>query len=268
MKEPGESAEIHNLEIGPTTERAPPGRGRIGYIRRKMSPLCNPLSKRPCITVCTPAVGSECAWDDIRQNLIQALQDREGSLTVGNLKAGCSGHCANGPMVGFPHKEFFYIGCAAKGRCRLAGGIEKGSIRFDLLSVNWRRSYRSDIFFDMQTGFLAAIDDSVCMVQVAKYFLDFQEGMSCGKCIPCRVWVQRARESIGRLISGKGTSEDIERLKTLCFLMEKTFNCDYAHLTVKPVLSAVTYFEKEFAAHVEGNCCAGICAGSRPKAPR
>jgi hypothetical protein len=238
----------------------PTGSARgLGFIHRKMSPFCDPASKRPCVTVCAPSNGEECSRDEERQVLIRTLEECKEMVTIGTIKAGCNGDCTVGPMVGFPHKEFFYLGMGSKESGALKRGVLTGGLLFDRLSVGWRRSYRSDIYYEKETGFLAAIDQHVCMVEVAKYFLDFEEGISCGKCVPCRVGVKRARESVNRLISGRGGAEDLERITTLCDIMEMTPNCDYASGAMRPVKSAISFFFEEFDGHVEGKCSAGVC---------
>jgi len=70
------------------------------------------------------------------------------------------------------------------------------------------RSYRSDIYYEKTTGLLAAIDDSVCMVEAAKYFMDFEKGLSCGKCVPCRLGMVRMHESMTRIAAGEGSAAD------------------------------------------------------------
>jgi hypothetical protein len=204
-------------------------------------------------------MGDACFRDADRQVLIHTLLDCKELITVGKMKAGCNGNCITGPLVGFPHKEFFYIGVGPKQFPALQKGIKTGRMLFDLLSVDWRRSYRSDIYYDRENDFLAAIDEHVCMVQVAKYFLDFEEGVSCGKCVPCRIGVKRARESINRLISGRATMGDIDQIRTLCEIMEMTPDCSYASGAMKPVKIAIACFAEEFDAHIEGKCSAGVC---------
>ncbi|MHC1726817.1 MAG: NADH-ubiquinone oxidoreductase-F iron-sulfur binding region domain-containing protein [Syntrophobacteraceae bacterium] len=232
---------------------------RLGYIHRKVSPFCDPLSKRPCVTVCAPPANCACPREAERQKLIEALSVCENGVTIGKMKAGCRGGCVEGPLLGFPHKEFFYTRVVLGNHPELTKGIESGQMLFELLALNSQRSYRNDIYYDKKSGFLAAIDEHVCMVQVARYFLSFQDGVTCGKCVQCRVAVRQAGESIDRLISCRGRVEDIERVKTLCGIMEKTTNCDYASSAVKPIQCVLDSFEEEFHTHIEGVCAAGIC---------
>lgn len=231
----------------------------LGYIHRTISPFCDPLSSRPCVTVCSPPAGCGCAREVERQKLIEAISVCENGVTLGKMKAGCRAGCREGPLLGFPHREFFYIGVAVGNHPELTKGIESGQVFFDLLSINSRRAYRNDIYYDRESGFLAAIDEHVCMVQVARYFLNFEEGVTCGRCVQCRIGVRQAGESIDRLTGRRGRVEDIERVKILCEVMEKTINCDYASCAVKPIQSLLISFEEEFHTHLDGVCAAGVC---------
>ncbi|MFZ2447694.1 MAG: NADH-ubiquinone oxidoreductase-F iron-sulfur binding region domain-containing protein [Syntrophobacteraceae bacterium] len=231
-----------------------------GRVPSSMSPFCDPFSRRPCLTLCAPPPGRGCAWEEDRRELVRVLSECAAAVTIGKLKAGCSGECARGPLIGFPHKEFFYVGVVSKDSAAVKNDtLQDGRILFHLLSVSSRRSYRADIYYDHATGLLAAIDDHVCMVEVAKYFLDFEDGVSCGKCVPCRIGVRRARESINRVISGRGKKGDLDQIRTLCAIMELTPNCDYASSAMRPVKSAITHFEEEFTEHIERKCRAGVC---------
>jgi NADH:ubiquinone oxidoreductase subunit F (NADH-binding) len=98
------------------------------------------------------------------------------------------------------------------------------------------------------------------MVDAAKYFLDFEEGLSCGKCVPCRIGMKRMLESLERIVSGQGAEQDLEQIRALCQTMKKTPHCDFALASSRPVLSAMMYFEDEFKAHIERKeCPAGVC---------
>jgi (2Fe-2S) ferredoxin len=193
--------------------------------------------------------------------LIEGIARLQLDITVGDAKAGCPGKCKAGPFLGFPQKGFFYLGVQARDVPDiLYETIIHGRILFDFLSVNPERAYREDIYYEKETGFLAAIDDSICMVQVAKSFLDFEKGLSCGKCVPCRIGMQHMYEGIDRIVGGEGTKEDLEHIRALCDTMINLPNCEFAMTSSRPVLSAITYFEDEFLAHIERReCPAGVC---------
>jgi NADH:ubiquinone oxidoreductase subunit F (NADH-binding) len=100
------------------------------------------------------------------------------------------------------------------------------------------------------------------MVQVAKYFLDFEENVSCGKCVPCRVGSVELRETLNRIIAGEGQPEDLERLDLVCRAMQDAPYCDFARTTSDPVLTVLKYFRSEFLQHIDqGVCPAGACEG-------
>lgn len=215
----------------------------------------------PCVTVCTPVAGCQCDSAAVRDALQQEIQALGLDLTVGSAKTGCGGACNSGPFIGFPAKQFFYVKVKPGDAAAIAREtLMKGKVLFPFLSINPNRSYRSDVLYERETGMLAAIDDSLCMVAVAKYFLDWEEGLSCGKCVPCRLGMKRLQESMDRIVSGSGTLEDLEQIKILCHTMIHASHCEFAMASSRPVLSAVTHFEEEFLAHIERQeCAAGVC---------
>lgn len=214
--------------------------------------FCGPGSAQPCITVCVPRAGCTCECEAIREGLLAEIQQQGLQVVVGKAKMGCSGTCANGPFIGFPQRGFFYLRVQTQDIPDIVHEtLEKGNILFPLLSTNPDHSYRSDVYFERDTGFLGVMDEKTSMVQVAKYFLDFEEGLSCGKCTPCRVGIKRLNESMERIVSGQGTTEDLRTVKMLCETLRDAPHCDFAAASSKPVLSAVTFFENEFLAIVK-----------------
>ena len=100
------------------------------------------------------------------------------------------------------------------------------------------------------------------MVEAAKYFMDFAEGLSCGKCTPCRVGMKRLQEAVARVASGEAAVEELDEIRELCQVMIDAPFCEFAAARSAPVLSAMTYFKDEFLAHVEKlQCPAGACEG-------
>ena len=233
-----------------------------GELKSKpMKLFCDPTSKRPCVTVCAPKPGCECQCGAVKEALEGLLGRLELPLSVGTIKVGCAGTCENGAILGFPQKGFFYLNVRPEDITEIVlETLVRGRILFPHLSVEPDRSYRTDIYYERGTGLLAAIDSDVCMVEVAKYFLDFEEGLSCGKCVPCRLGLKRMQESVQKIIEGKGTPQDLEQIKILCQTMIDAPHCDFAVTSSRPILSAVTYFEDEFKAHIERQeCPAGVC---------
>jgi len=112
----------------------------------------------------------------------------------------------------------------------------------------------------MGSGGLVVIDDSGCMVNVAKYFTDFTLAESCGKCLPCRVGMKIMNETLERIVNGEGREEDIELLRDLGVTVIKTSLCGLGGSAPNPVLSTLRYFENEYREHVENKKCpAKVC---------
>ncbi|NLJ28951.1 NADH-ubiquinone oxidoreductase-F iron-sulfur binding region domain-containing protein [Desulforhabdus amnigena] len=221
-------------------------------IAKKAKSFCDPNSSKPCVTVCVPREGCSCECDAIRQALTDQIKQEGLDIKVGNAKMGCSGTCKNGPFIGFPQKGFFYLKVQKQDVPEIVKEtLAKGRILFPLASINPEQSFRSDVYYERDTGFIGVIDEQISMVDVAKYFLDFEEGLSCGKCTPCRIGIKRLGECLERIVSGEGTTEDLAQVRTLCETMRDAPYCDFASTSSQPVLSAVTYFESEFRAVVK-----------------
>lgn len=224
-------------------------------------PFCDPASSLPCITVCRPSPGCGCGCEEVRAALVEEMVKRNLSVSLGNAKIGCSGTCAGGPFVGFPQKRFSYRSVRPEDVPRIIEEtVLNGRLLPDLLGVGHDRSYRSDLVYDRASGVIGALNEGVCMVEAAKYFVDFEEGLSCGKCTPCRIGLKRLQEALARVVSGEAAVEELEEIRRLCRLMIDAPFCDFAAASSGPVLSALTHFEDEFRAHVqELRCLAGAC---------
>ncbi len=183
-------------------------------------------------------------------------------LTVGTMKVGCNGDCPYGVLVGFPQRGFFYEKVDGElAKEVVSGTLAQGYILFDLLHIDPLKATSGKILYD-RSGFIATIDDSYCMVKVAQYFLQFEEGVSCGKCVPCRVGSLELREILERIIQGKGEPEDLQRLDLVCRAMQDAPYCDFARTTSDPVVAILKYFRSEFENHVDQKVCpAGVCEG-------
>src|SRR5574340_509328 len=104
------------------------------------------------------------------------------------------------------------------------------------------------------------MDEGTCMVDVAKYFLNFLQDESCGKCVPCRVGVDRMLEIVTDITEGRGRAEHIELLKELAETVSATSLCGLGKTASNPVLSTLKYFPDEYSAHVNNKKCpAGVC---------
>ena len=116
-----------------------------------------------------------------------------------------------------------------------------------------------DVGAMMGSGGFVVLDDTDCMVEMARYFLSFTQNESCGKCTPCRVGTKRMLEILERLCSGQGKAGDIEKLEQLARTVKTQSLCGLGKTAPNPVLTTIRYFREEFEAHIEGRCPAGKC---------
>ena len=112
----------------------------------------------------------------------------------------------------------------------------------------------------MGSGGLIVMDEDTCMVDMAKFFLEFTVDESCGKCTPCRVGTKRLLEMLDKITKGKGTLEDIDALEQLCYYIKENSLCGLGQTAPNPVLSTLKFFRDEYVAHVvDKKCPAGVC---------
>ncbi|HOK44118.1 MAG TPA: NADH-ubiquinone oxidoreductase-F iron-sulfur binding region domain-containing protein, partial [Thermoclostridium caenicola] len=112
----------------------------------------------------------------------------------------------------------------------------------------------------MGSGGLIIMDEDNCMVDIAKFFLEFTVDESCGKCPPCRIGTKRMLEILEKITQGKGEESDIEKLETLANSIKKSALCGLGQTAPNPVLSTLRYFRDEYIAHVKDKKCpAGVC---------
>ncbi len=112
----------------------------------------------------------------------------------------------------------------------------------------------------MGSGGLIVMDDTKCMVNLAKFYLGFTVDESCGKCTPCRIGTKRMHEILGKITEGNGTIEDLENLETLAVNIKKASVCGLGQTAPNPVLSTLKYFKDEYRAHIiEKRCPTGEC---------
>ena len=110
------------------------------------------------------------------------------------------------------------------------------------------------------SGGLVVMDEDTCMVEVARFFMDFTQNESCGKCVPCREGTKRMLEILEKIVAGKGTEEDIDLLEEIANTVSKTALCGLGKSAANPVLSTLKYFREEYIAHVrDKKCPAGQC---------
>ena len=112
----------------------------------------------------------------------------------------------------------------------------------------------------MGSGGLIVMDEDTCMVDIARFFLEFTVDESCGKCTPCRVGTRRLLEILNKIIAGNGEMEDIQRLEDLCNYIKSASLCGLGQTAPNPVISTLRYFKDEYIAHiVDKKCPAGVC---------
>ncbi len=112
----------------------------------------------------------------------------------------------------------------------------------------------------MGSGGMIVLDEETCMVDVARYFMDFTQDESCGKCTPCRVGTRRILEILTRICEGKGKESDIETLENLCQEIRTNSLCGLGQGAPNPVVSTLNYFRDEIEAHIyEKRCPAKVC---------
>ena len=112
----------------------------------------------------------------------------------------------------------------------------------------------------MGSGGLIVMDEDNCMVDIAKFFLEFTVDESCGKCAPCRIGTKRIYEMLEKITSGNATMEDLDKLEELCYHVKSASLCALGQTAPNPVLSTLQYFRDEYIAHiVDKKCPAGVC---------
>jgi NADH:ubiquinone oxidoreductase subunit F (NADH-binding)/NADH:ubiquinone oxidoreductase subunit E/Pyruvate/2-oxoacid:ferredoxin oxidoreductase delta subunit len=139
------------------------------------------------------------------------------------------------------------------------GGPSGGCIPAELADTPVDYEALTEVGAIMGSGGLVVLDDTDCMVDVARYFLEFTQRESCGKCTPCRVGTRRMLEILERIATGEGQKGDLECLEELALMVKRTSLCGLGNTAPNPVLSTLRYFRDEYAAHLEGRCPAGRC---------
>ena len=153
-------------------------------------------------------------------------------------------------------------GIPGNGRFKAAqtGGPSGGCIPAEHLDVPIDYENLSSIGSMMGSGGLIVMDESNCMVDIAKFFLNFTVDESCGKCSPCRLGTKRLLEMLEKITSGEGTMEDLDKLEELCYHIKENSLCALGQTAPNPVLSTLHYFREEYLAHIQDKKCpAGVC---------
>lgn len=152
-------------------------------------------------------------------------------------------------------------GVAAGRRFKAAqiGGPSGGCIPAELGDTLVDYEALSKVGAMMGSGGFIVMDDRDCMVDMARYFLQFTQNESCGKCTFCRVGTRRMLDMLEDLCEGRGKKGDLEKLEALAWEVKRGSLCGLGQTAPNPVLSTLRYFREEYEAHVEGRCPAGRC---------
>lgn len=167
--------------------------------------------------------------------------------------------------MGITLREIIYdIGGGIKDGKKLkavqTGGPSGGCITSDQLDVEIDYESLYSIGSMMGSGGMIVIDEDNCIVDIAKFYLEFTVEESCGKCTPCRVGNKRLYEMLTKITEGKGTEEDLETMRNLAETIKLTSLCGLGQTAPNPVLSTMKYFHEEYLAHVrDKKCPAGVC---------
>jgi len=167
--------------------------------------------------------------------------------------------------IGTPLGEIIYdVGGGVPGgkkfKAAQIGGPSGGCIPREYLNVPVDYEALTELGAIMGSGGLIVMDEDTCMVDMARFFLEFVQDESCGKCPPCRIGTKRMLEIVTRICEGKGQDGDIERLERLGRIIKDTALCGLGQTAPNPVLSTIRHFRSEYEAHIrERRCPAGVC---------
>ncbi|HTF99411.1 MAG TPA: NADH-ubiquinone oxidoreductase-F iron-sulfur binding region domain-containing protein, partial [Nitrospirota bacterium] len=140
------------------------------------------------------------------------------------------------------------------------GGPSGGCIPASQLDISVDYESLARVGSIVGSGGMIVLDDDDCMVNMAKYFIQFTQSESCGKCVPCRVGTKRLLETLERITKGHGREGDIERLEKLSAGIKSTSLCGLGQTAPNPILSTIRYFREEFEAHIrDKKCPAKVC---------
>ena len=172
--------------------------------------------------------------------------------------------------MGMPLREIIYdIGGGIIGgrpfKAVQTGGPSGGCIPAEHLDMPVSYETLIELGSFMGSGGMIVMDDTSCMVDVAKYFMDFCRDESCGKCVPCRVGTTQLWMLLDLVTQGKATLADLERMERLAGIVQKMSLCGLGQGAPNPIFSTLRYFRDEYLAHiVDKRCPAGVCVIEQP----
>jgi NADH-quinone oxidoreductase subunit F len=139
------------------------------------------------------------------------------------------------------------------------GGPSGGCVPAQALDIGIDFDALSEVGTIMGSGGLIVLDETDCMVDIARYFMQFTQSESCGKCTSCRIGTKRMLEILERICAGRGKQEDLETLTHLAEVVSKGSLCGLGKTAPNPVLSTLKFFRSEYLAHIKGECPAKKC---------
>jgi len=151
------------------------------------------------------------------------------------------------------------IGMAENVKAVQTGGPTGGCVPKNLMDVAVDYEELTKLGSIMGSGGMVVMDESTCMVDVAKYFLEFSKIESCGKCVPCRLGLAEMVDVIERITRGEGSLSDLEELEKLADIVANTSLCGLGKTAPNPLLTTLRYFREEYEEHIKGRCPAGVC---------
>jgi len=202
---------------------------------------------------------------------------RNGSAAFGKLGTGTSkgtkvfalaGKVAHGGLIEVPmgitlHEIVHDIGGGIGGGLRFkavqVGGPSGGCIPAELAYTPVDYESLTEAGAMMGSGGLVVLDETDCMVDIARYFLQFTQNQSCGRCTFCRVGTRRMLDILDRLCAGEGRKTDIDELDHLAHVIKASSLCGLGKTAPNPVLSTIKYFRSEYEAHIDKRCPTGSC---------
>jgi NADH:ubiquinone oxidoreductase subunit F (NADH-binding)/NADH:ubiquinone oxidoreductase subunit E len=204
----------------------------------------------------------------IMRNGAEAFAGIGTDSSKGTKVFALAGKVARGGLIEVPmgisiHEIIEGIGGGVAGGLRLKavqiGGPSGGCVPAELTHVRIDYETLQDVGAIMGSGGLVVLDETDCMVDIARYFLDFTQDQSCGKCTFCRIGTRRMLDILERLCAGQGREADLDELENLAQMVQKGSLCGLGKTAPNPVLSTLKYFRDEYEAHIDKRCPAGKC---------
>ncbi|MCP4576923.1 MAG: NADH-quinone oxidoreductase subunit NuoF [Deltaproteobacteria bacterium] len=204
----------------------------------------------------------------IMQNGAEWFAGKGSQNSKGTKILALTGHIKNTGLVEVPmgttlETVVFDIGGGPSGKAVRAvqtGGPSGGCLPLNMLHLPLDFDALAEAGSMVGSGGIVVMDEGACMVDVAKYFLTFLQDESCGKCVPCRLGIDRMLEIVTGITEGKGKPEDIDLLEDLAWTVSETSLCALGKTAANPVLSTLRYFRDEYDVHIhQQKCPAGVC---------